>query len=211
MAVDDHSLLRNALCELLNAEDDLEVVAQTDVSAQILELAVEHRVDVVLLDVEMPDHHAPTVVEELSSALPDLCVLILSMHDDPQLVQELMRRGARGYLHKTAHRETLLAAIRAIRGGDSHTIIAIPQSESRRSAFAPVPTGLSPREREVLTLVANALSNRQIAHRLGVAEGTVKRHLRNIFDKLGAVSRVDAVNKALDAHLIVRRPHLAEG
>jgi RNA polymerase sigma factor (sigma-70 family) len=150
IAVDDHSLLRNALCELLNAEGDLTVVAQTDEPARIKELARRHDAEVLLLDVEMPDSHA-------------------------------------------------------------HTIIAVPQQGGRQNAFAPAPAGLSPREREVLTLVAHAMSNRQIANRLGVAEGTVKRHLRNIFEKLEAVSRVDAVNKAIDAHLIVRRPHLADG
>ncbi|TLS47353.1 response regulator transcription factor [Streptomyces montanus] len=211
IAVDDHSLLRNALCELLNAEGDLTVVAQTDEPARIKELARRHDAEVLLLDVEMPDSHAPTVVAELSRALPDLKILILSMHGDPQLIQELLRRGAKSYLHKSTRHETLLAAIRNTRSADAHTIIAVPQQEGRQNAFAPAPAGLSPREREVLTLVAHAMSNRQIANRLGVAEGTVKRHLRNIFEKLEAVSRVDAVNKAIDAHLIVRRPHLADG
>ncbi|MFD0355084.1 response regulator [Streptomyces sp. NPDC127110] len=209
IAVDDHSLLRNALCELLDLQGDLRVVAQTDSSAALVELAVEHRAEVVLLDVEMPNHHAPTVVGELSRALPDLQVLILSMHGDPQLIQELLRQGARSYLHKSTHHETLLAAIRNIRNVDPHTIIAVPQ-QGRPSAFAPAPSGLSPREREVLTLVAHAMSNRQIASELGVAEGTVKRHLRNIFEKLEAVSRVDAVNKAIDAQLIVRRSSLGD-
>ncbi|WP_338700521.1 response regulator transcription factor [Streptomyces sp. Q6] len=205
IAVDDHSLLRGALCELINAEDDLCVVADTDTSQGLGDLVERHRAEVVLLDVEMPEHHAPTVVAELARRFPRLHILILTMYNDAQLVQELIARGARGYLHKSVPRESLLTAIRNAATDDPHMTIAVPVSGMGESGFSEPQQTLSPREREVLTQAAAALSNRQIAGRLGITEGTVKRHLRNIFEKLGAVSRIDAVNKAVDAQLI-RRP-----
>jgi DNA-binding NarL/FixJ family response regulator len=205
IAVDDHSLLRGALCELIDSERDLRVVADVGTSERLADLVERTRAQVVLMDVEMPGHHAPTVVGELTARFPDLHVLMLTMHNDPRLVYELLARGARGYLHKSAPRESLLLAIRAARARDPQVTIAVPRGGVGGPA-AP-PTGrplLSAREKEVLTLTAAALSNRQIAARLKITEGTVKRHLRNVFGKLGAVSRIDAVNKAVDAHFIQR-------
>ncbi|MFG1806485.1 response regulator [Streptomyces sp. NPDC049040] len=205
IAVDDHSLLRGALCQLIDSERDLQVVADVGTSERLADLVEHTRAQVVLMDVEMPGHHAPTVVAELVARFPDLHVLMLTMHNDPRLVYELLARGARGYLHKSAPRESLLLAIRAARAREPQLTIAVPRGgvggQEPQGGGQPV---LSAREREVLTLTAAALSNRQIAARLKITEGTVKRHLRNIFGKLGAVSRIDAVNKAVDAHFIQR-------
>ncbi|MDT9687540.1 response regulator transcription factor [Streptomyces sp. P9(2023)] len=203
VAVDDHSMLRDALCQLLNAEDDLRVVAESDTSVGLGDLVASTAADVVLLDVEMPDHHAPTVVGELTARFPLLRVLMLSMHDHPPLVQELLARGAHGYLHKSAPRASLLSAIRGVMARDPQLMIALPCSATPGTALqGGAGNSLSPREREVLTHVASALSNRQIANELGITEATVKRHLRNIFEKLGAASRIGAVNKAVEARLI---------
>lgn len=204
IAVDDHSLLRSALCELIAEEPDLRVVAQSDTSEGLGDLVERTRAQVVLLDVEMPGHHAPSVVRELTARFPALHVLMLTMHSDTQLVQEMLSHGARGFLHKSVPREALMAAIRNTAARDPHVTIALPSSGVSESGFAAAPQALSPREREVLRHAAAALSNRQIATKLGITEGTVKRHLRNIFEKLGAVSRIDAVNKAVDARLIRR-------
>ncbi|MFJ4768825.1 response regulator [Streptomyces uncialis] len=214
VAVDDHSLLRDALCRLIEAESDLTIVADTESSEGLAELIERTRAQVVLLDVEIPGSHAPTVVGELTRRFPGLHVLMLSMHGDAQLVQELLAQGARGYLHKSVPRESLLSAIRNSVARDPQVTIALPSSGMPDTGFATSAQTLSPREREVLTLAAEALSNRQIASRLSITEGTVKRHLRNIFEKLGAVSRIDAVNKAIDARLIRRamtsRPEVTE-
>ncbi|MFJ3583471.1 response regulator [Streptomyces sp. NPDC090127] len=202
VAVDDHSLLRDALCQLLNAEDDLRVVAEADTSVGLGEIVASTAAHVVLLDVEMPQHHAPTVVAELTARFPLLRVLMLSMHDHLPLVQELLARGAHGYLHKSAPRASLLSAIRGVMARDPQVMIALPCSATPGTALGGAGHTLSPREREVLTHVAGALSNRQIANELGITEATVKRHLRNIFEKLGAASRIGAVNKAVEARLI---------
>ncbi|MEU7296700.1 response regulator transcription factor [Streptomyces exfoliatus] len=203
VAVDDHSLLRDALCQLLDVEHDLCVVAEADTSVGLGDLVARTGAHVVLLDVEMPGHHAPTVVSELTARFPRLRVLMLSMHDHGPLVQELLARGAHGYLHKSAPRASLLSAIRGAMARDPQVMIALPCSATSGTAFrGAAGQPLSPREREVLMHVADALSNRQIAVLLGITEATVKRHLRNIFEKLGAASRIGAVNKALEARLI---------
>ncbi|MGW7199727.1 response regulator [Streptomyces chryseus] len=205
IAVDDHSLLRSALCELINTEPDLHVVADVDTSKGLGDLIERTRAQVILLDVEMPDHDAPAVVSELTERFPELHVLMLTMYHEPQLVQDLIARGARGYLHKSVPRESLLLAIRNAAAQALNITIAVPRSGISESVFGETKQTLSPREREVLVHAAAALSNRQISSKLRITEGTVKRHLRNIFEKLGAVSRIDAVNKAVDAQLI-RRP-----
>ncbi|MCT4353751.1 response regulator transcription factor [Streptomyces sp. Je 1-79] len=202
VAVDDHSLLRDALCRLLDVEDDLSVVAEADTSVGLGELVASTGAHVVLLDVEMPHHHAPTVVSELTARFPALRVLMLSMHDHGPLVHELLARGAAGYLHKSSPRASLLCAIRGSMARDPQVMIALPGSATPETAIRGAGHSLSPREREVLTQVAGALSNRQIANALGITEATVKRHLRNIFEKLGVASRIGAVNKAVEARLI---------
>jgi DNA-binding NarL/FixJ family response regulator len=206
IAVDDHTLLREALCEVLRAEPDFEVVAQTATADGLAELAARYRPDVILLDVEMPGHVPESTVRDLAARFPCLQVLILSMHDDISLVQELLRSGARGFLHKSVPREQLLSAIRTVardQAGASLVVSGTGLTMAGGASAGPGP--LSARELELLSLVAEAMSNRQIANRLGITEGTVKRHLRNIFGKLGAVSRIDAVNRAVAGGLIAAR------
>jgi DNA-binding NarL/FixJ family response regulator len=208
VAADDHTLLRTALAELLNAEPDLQVVAEASSGRGLVELVERHRPQVLLLDVEMPDHHPRAAVRRLLERFPDLRIIILTMHDDQPLVHELLQLGAQGYLHKSVSREALLSTVRNAAREDDQVTILVPRSgftvggdHSAEQNAGP----MSPREREVLTCVAEAMSNRQIAVRLGITEGTVKRHLRNIFDKLDAVSRIDAVNKAR-AHKLIAGP-----
>ncbi|WP_306317866.1 MULTISPECIES: response regulator transcription factor [unclassified Streptomyces] len=205
LAADDHQLLRTALCELLDAEPDLTVVAQAGSGLGLAELVRRHRPHVLLLDVEMPHSHPKTTVRSLLEACPDLRIIILTMFDDQPLVQELLQLGARGYLHKSVPREALLAAIRNAVHEEDQVTISVPRGSftaGQDQGHAPSMGAVSPREREVLVCVAEAMSNRQIAGRLGITEGTVKRHLRNIFEKLAAVSRIDAVNKARAQGLI---------
>ncbi|MFC9849080.1 LuxR C-terminal-related transcriptional regulator [Streptomyces sp. NPDC060223] len=202
VAVDDHSLLRGALCQLLDAEDDLCVVGEADTSEGLGDLVQSSGAHVVLLDVEIPGHHAPSVVGELTARFPRLRVLMLSMYGDGPLVHELLACGAHGYLHKSTPRASLLSAIRGAVAPNPQVMVALQGSLIPETAFRGAGQSLSPREREVLTHVADALSNRQIAHELGITEATVKRHLRNIFERLGAASRIEAVNKAVDARLI---------
>ncbi|MFB7877554.1 response regulator [Nocardia sp. NPDC056064] len=201
LVADDHTLLREALCELLSTEPDFDVVAQAGTGTATVALAGEHRPDVLLLDLEMPESDPAATVGRLLAQDPALRIIVLSMHDGQQLVQQLLALGVSGYLHKGTGRQTLTAAVRQSIGEGPRTITLSVSSASLRTPTDD-PAVLSAREREVLVLVAEARNNRQIASTMGITEATVKRHLRNIFAKLHAVSRLDAVNRAVELSLI---------
>jgi two-component system, NarL family, nitrate/nitrite response regulator NarL len=195
LAVDDHRLLREALCELLEMYEGLTVVAQADDGPSGVRMAGLHRPDVVLLDVEMPGPGPLANLRGVRQAAPEARIIMLTMHDSRQLIDSLLSAGAVGYLHKEADREVLVSAIRsAMAGGTTMFLPRTPSGSGPERGPTPADT-LTLRERELMELVAQGLSNRQIGSRLGITEGTVKRHLRNIFDKLGATSRLDAVNR----------------
>ncbi|MEV0092281.1 response regulator transcription factor [Streptomyces sp. NPDC050738] len=209
LVADDHTLLREALCELLGAEPDFEVVAQTGDAKAALQQAALLDPDVALLDIQMPYNEDPVAtVRQLLLRRPGMRIIILSMDDHPLLVRSLLALGVHGYLHKSVSRATLVAAIRE-RADSGRRVVTVSMAPGELRPQGPRSTPvqrLSEREAEVLTLVSTALSNRQIGARLGITEGTVKRHLRKTFDKLGAVSRLDAVNKAVDLSLIRAQP-----
>ncbi|MFP3991530.1 response regulator transcription factor [Streptomyces sp. E11-3] len=195
LAVDDHRLLREALCELLELYEGLTVVAQADDGPSGVRMAGLHRPDVVLLDVEMPGPGPLANLRGVRQAAPEARVIVLTMHDDRRLIDSLLSAGAVGYLHKEADREVLVAAIRSAMAGGTTMFLPRTSSSSRPEREPDSADALTLRERELMEQVAQGLSNRQIGSRLGITEGTVKRHLRNIFDKLGATSRLDAVNR----------------
>jgi DNA-binding NarL/FixJ family response regulator len=201
LIADDHTLLREALCDVLRAEPDFQIVAEAGDGESAVTMAASSRPDVALLDIEMPGNRPVETVRRLHDASPDTHVIILSMYADSALIQELLGQGIRGYLHKSVSRQDLASAIRAVCRDADRVVISVSREGAKR-VNAPASGPLSAREQEVLTLVADAMSNRQIAGQLSITEGTVKRHLRNIFGKLGAVSRIDAVNKAVAASLI---------
>jgi two-component system nitrate/nitrite response regulator NarL len=205
LIVDDHRLLRETMREMLSVEG-LDVVGDTGDGATAVALARDTTPSVVLLDVEMPGHFPLETVRRLRAVSPLSRVIVLTMHDDPRLVRQMLQAGVSAYLHKSVSREDLVAAIRsAVREGDAPVTVTV----TRPGVADPAEIGpgpLSARELEVLTLVGQALSNRQIATRLTITEGTVKRHLRNVFAKLDATSRLDAVNRGVAAGLIPARP-----
>ncbi|MFE9885387.1 response regulator [Streptomyces scopuliridis] len=199
---DDHTLLRDALAELIRGMGDFDVTAAVGDAPAAIAMAAEHRPDVLLMDIEMPGNEDPArTVRAVQAASPDTKIMVLTMHDDPRLLQSLLPLGIRGYLHKTATHHALVAALRDACSQDGLTV-SLPPRPRPEPDPRPRPDVLSPRELEVIALVAAGHSNRRAATQLGLTEGTVKRHLRNIFAKLGAVSRVDAVNKAVAAGLI---------
>jgi DNA-binding NarL/FixJ family response regulator len=205
LVADDHTLLREALVDVLSRDPGFAVVAQAENGEGVLRMARQTRPAVVLLDLEMPDHRPAHSIRQLLRLSPAPKVIILSMHDDPDLVNRMIALGAHGYLHKAVRWQDLTKAIyNIVHGGQTVTALA-PRVSAYAPPRPPLMVVLTEREREVLTLVARALSNRQIAVRLDITEGTVKRHLRNIFGKLGAVSRIDAVNKAAAAAPVLSR------
>jgi DNA-binding NarL/FixJ family response regulator len=196
LLVDDHALFRDGLREILQTQRDMMVVGEAGDSAAAVALAGEKQPDIVLLDVEIPGSDVTTTVGQIRLRSPGSRVIILSMHEGPQLVQGLLAVGIRGYLLKSVRWQELVVTIRAVRADSDRVVLGVSRESLAHIQQAPSPGALSTRELEVLGLVAQALSNSQIASRLNLTEATVKRHLRNIFVKLGAVSRLDAVNKA---------------
>src|SRR2546423_11220863 len=197
---DDHPLFRDGVAELLAVEDGLNAVGRAGDSVAAVRVARETRPDTVLLDVEMPYPPVSTTMRAIRRAAPQARILILTMHDEPPLLQGVLSAGAHGALMKTATREELVGAIRAV-GYQGKTVLSV----SRRGASElrlPSRSPLSRRELEVLGLAAPALSNAPIAGQLFIAEGTVKRHLTNIYAQLDAGSRMDAANRARVAGLI---------
>lgn len=202
--VDDHQLFREGVIELLATMTEVRVVGQGGTAAEAVALAVEQHPDVMLLDLDMPDtvggsaHRAGATAQRVLDASPDTRVVVLTMHDSAALVRELLVAGASGYLLKSAGRDELLSAVKtAARQTGSVTFslsrgaaLALSSREHRRTSL------LTPRETEVLELLANGGSNRQIARDLQITEATVKRHLATVFRKLDATSRISAVNAA---------------
>jgi DNA-binding NarL/FixJ family response regulator len=203
LLVDDHVVLREGLRELLSSQTDLTVVAEGSDGAEAVRLAREHDPDIILLDVEMPGQPADRTVKQLRQVAPRSKIIVLTMHDEPRLVQELLSSGASAFLTKTVGRSQLLSAIRAVRQGTDTVLVSVQRSTFSQLGKEEAAAGpLSPRELEVLRVLARAYSNAQIADELFITEGTVKRHLTNIYSKLQAVSRVDALNKATEARLL---------
>jgi DNA-binding NarL/FixJ family response regulator len=204
---DDHALMREGLRQILMAQHDISVVGEAGDSSGALAVVAAEKPDVVLLDVEMPGEDVTVTVRRMKAASPRTKVIILSMYDRQHLVQSLLALGIKGYLLKSVTGEQVVAAIRNATAQDGNVVLSI--SAQSLSAAADYDSVLTDRERAVLQLAASAMSNVQIASRLSLTEATVKRHLHNIFTKLDAVSRIDAVNKAVARSLIL--PPLPDG
>ncbi|MFI6924425.1 response regulator [Nonomuraea spiralis] len=201
LIADDHTILRETLKQTLELEPDICVVATAGDARATVTSAEALRPDVVVLDVEMPGDGVVRTTKHIHRVSPRSRVIVLSMYDDPVLVQELIAHGVRGYLLKSVGREELVQAIRGV-CADAERVVLSVSRESLMMSRRPRAGKLSERELSVLSLAAQGLSNAQIGTRLMIAEGTVKRHLRNIFTKLDATSRLDAVNKAMAASLL---------
>ncbi len=201
LLVDDHTMFRQGLREMLSTDEEMLVVGEAENGSAAVDLAAGENPDVVILDVEMPGISAAETLEALLALSPPPRVLVVSMYDSPRLVRDLLGRGASGYLVKSASLEELLTAVRrAARAphgsGGENVILAVP-----RSVLEQVKGGdeehLSGREQEILLLAARGLSNRRISEALHISEATVKRHLANIYEKMGVGSRGEASQKAL--------------
>jgi DNA-binding NarL/FixJ family response regulator len=198
----DHRLYREGLCALLTDHEDLDVVAQGGGGSEAVRLARRHCPDALLLDVEMPGERAAETVVQVRRAAPATKIVALTARHDAYLVQELLHCGASAFLTKTAGRDELVLAIRSVGRGDGTITLSVQRESLSFLHGKGRGNPLTPRELEIVRLLAQAKSNAQIARKLFVAEGTVKRHLTNIYAKLEAVSRLDAVQKATGAQLI---------
>jgi DNA-binding NarL/FixJ family response regulator len=193
LIADDHGIVRSGLRMLIERQPDMEVVAEADDGVAALEATQAHRPDVAVLDVSMPRLTGLQAAREIRAHAPDTRVLLLSMHDDESYFLEGLSSGASGYVLKRAADTDLIAALRTVAGGrtfvssDSQRDLMDEWIESGRSQ---PDDPLTPRELEVVKLIAEGNTTKEIARVLTISENTVERHRANVLDKLGLRDRV---------------------
>jgi DNA-binding NarL/FixJ family response regulator len=207
LLADDHAVVRRGLRLVLESEPDLEVVAEVGDGAEAVERALEEDVDLAILDVTMPRMTGLHAASELHRRRPELRVLILSMHDNEQYLFEALKAGASGYVLKSVADRDLVEACRATMRGEPFLYpgainALIKDFLERARAGEDVSDPLSPRETEIVKLIAEGNTGRQIAGALVISEKTVERHRSNILDKLGMRDRVELTRYAIRRGLI---------
>jgi DNA-binding NarL/FixJ family response regulator len=211
LIADDQALVRGGFRAILEAEPDIDVVAEAGDGAEAVDLARRHRVDVALMDIRMPRMDGIEATRRLLAEprTPPTRVLVLTTFDLDEYVYEALRAGASGFLLKDVPPEHLAPAVRTVAGGDALLAPSVTRRLIQEFARRPVPGGpssaalqqLTPRERDVLTLIARGMSNLEIAERLFVGESTVKTHVAHVLSKLGARDRIHAVVFAYESGL----------
>ncbi|MBE9160583.1 response regulator transcription factor [Nodosilinea sp. LEGE 06152] len=193
LIADDHPALREGLSALLERQTDLQVVAMAaDGQAAVAQVRT-HQPDVILMDLRMPCLEGADAVAMICNEWPEARIIILTTYDGDEDIYRALRAGAKGYLLKDAPCEELFTAIRQVHGGQKYIMSQVAQKLTDRFQSSE----LTDRELEVLQLLVQGNTNRDISEALCVAEGTVKFHIRNILDKLGAGDRTQAVTIAL--------------
>jgi len=193
MAVDDHPIFRDGLAAMLSVHEDFELVAEAGDGAEAVEKFRAHKPDVTLMDLSMPRMSGAEAIQRIVTEFPEARVIAVTTFVGDADVHRALEAGARGYLIKDALRHDVARAIRAVHRGEKVVPAVVAQ---RLAEYAPR-VDLTEREIEVLTHLMDGLSNKEIAGAIGRTEATVKAHLLNIFEKLGASDRTEAVTIAL--------------
>ena len=205
LIADDHGIVRGGLKLLLDRQPDMDVVEEASDGAEAVALALRARPDVCVLDVSMPKMTGLQAAVEIRSHAPEICVLMLSMHDDERYLYEALQAGAAGYVLKREADTVLVDAVRAVSRGEPFLTNVVERSLIREwmedDSTGPVEP-LTLREREVLKLIAEAHTNREIGEILHLAEKTVESHRANLLRKLGMRDRVELVRYAIRRGLI---------
>jgi DNA-binding NarL/FixJ family response regulator len=203
LIADDHGIVRSGVKLLLDRQPDIEVVAEAEDGVEAVAKAIEHRPDVVVLDVSMPRMTGLQATHEIKQQAPDTQVLILSMHDDERYLFEALRAGAAGYVLKQAADQDLVDAVRAAGRGEPFLTASAQQTLIRDFLDrGDQPAELTPREQEVVKLIAEAHTNKEIAEILHLSEKTVESHRARVLQKLGMRDRVELVRYAIRQGLV---------
>ena len=207
LIADDHTLFRKGVCKMVEAEEDMRVVGEAGTGREALEQARALIPDVILMDIKMPEMDGVEATRVLRREMPHVGIVFVTMFEDDEFVFRGLQAGGRGYILKDADPETMLRAIRAVANGESLLGPTIARKVMRQ--FSALPGGqsplvddLTPREREVLTLIAEGLRNKAIAAQLSISEKTVKNHINNVFSKLHLNDRAQAILYAVRKGLV---------
>ncbi len=219
--VDDHALVREGLRAVLEADGGIEVVGEAENGPQAVELCQRLSPDLVLMDVRMPLMDGLEATRRIKATMPAVSVVVVTMHENPDYLLEAVRAGAAGYVLKDSSGERIAGAVRRTLCGESPLEEGLAMRLLERLAGEGVPAaaaaatttgdpgslpeGITPREAEVLELIARSLTNPQIADELGISRGTAKIHVQNIIAKLGVSDRTQAAVRAVELGLVGAR------
>jgi len=198
LTVDDHPLLREGVASMINAEPDMQIVAEADSGAEAIKQFRSRRPDVTLMDLQMPGMNGVDAIKAIRDEFDDARIIVLTTYTGDVQVLQALKAGAAGYLLKSALRTELLNAIRAVHTGQRHVSASIASEIAQHVGEV----ALSERELEVLRKVAAGNSNKQVAAQLGISEDTAKAHMKNILSKLNANDRTHAVTIAVKRGII---------
>jgi DNA-binding NarL/FixJ family response regulator len=202
LIADDHTLFRRGIRKMLEAEDDMQVLGEASNGREALQLTREHMPDVVLMDIQMPEIDGIEATRTIHRETPHIGIVFITMFENDEYVYRGLQAGGRGYILKDADPDTMLRAIRAVANGESLLGPTIAMKVMRQfSGSDPHHPGmvdeLTPREIEVLKLIAEGIGNKEIARRLSISEKTVKNHISNILSKLHLYDRTQATLYAI--------------
>jgi len=198
LIVDDHPIVRFGLTALLSVQDDIEIVGTAQGGREAMQLLRKVPADIILLDLRMPGFSGIQTLEKLHTVAPNARPIILSSFECDEEIHAAVKAGAQGYLHKEAPAEEIVCAIRSVRAGHQ----AFPRRITERLSNDRMTAGLSPRERQVLELVAKGLTNKEVANTLQISQFTVRNHLNHITEKLDVSDRTEAIFIAIQTGII---------
>jgi DNA-binding NarL/FixJ family response regulator len=198
LAVDDHPLLREGIAALIGSEEDMELVGEASNGREAVDLFRKYQPDITLMDMQMPEMNGIDAIGAIRGEFPDARIIVLTTHPGDSLVSRALKAGARAYLLKGMLRKELSETIRAVHAGQKRMSSEVAAEIAEHSTD----NALTPREIDVLRLVAAGNANKEIGARLSLTEVTVKSHVQNILAKLGANDRTHAVTIALKRGII---------
>jgi DNA-binding NarL/FixJ family response regulator len=198
LCVDDHPLLREGIAALIGNQSDMEVIAEASNGREALDLFRTHRPEITLMDLQMPELNGIDAISAIRGEFPEARIIVLTTHAGDVQVSRALKAGARAYLLKGSVRKELLETIRAVHAGQKRLSSEVAAEVAEHA----IDDAVTPREADVLRLIASGNANKQIAAKLSLTEETVKSHIRHIMAKLGANDRTHAVTIGLKRGII---------